>query len=68
MPEPTPPTLTEETKDSEIGLFIKDLAFAGRDCRDQLAEIGETLNLQPEIQITDVLVSEEKKKKRFGVF
>ncbi|MEP3891388.1 MAG: hypothetical protein ABJN69_13090 [Hellea sp.] len=61
MPEPTPPRLSEAvdggaTKDSEIALFIKDLAYAGRDCRAQLAEVGHMLDLQPEIELADVVV------------
>lgn len=62
LPEPTPPRLSEAvnsgaTKDSEIALFIKDLAYAGRDCRAQLSEVGHMLDLQPEIELTDVVVS-----------
>ena len=69
MQEPTPPEMTKDTQDSQIALFIKDLAYAGRDCRDQLAEIGETLDLQPNIEVTDIIVEAEKPdKKRFGVF
>lgn len=60
--------MTPETKDSELALYVRDLAYAGRDCRAQLSEIGETLNLQPDIDVTDVLVTQEKKKKRFGIF
>ena len=63
-PEPTPPTLNEETRDSQIGLFIKDVAYAGRDCRDQLSEIGEFLNMQPGIEVTDVVVRAQTKRKR----
>ena len=71
LPEPTPPILNEDTQDSQIALFIKDLAYAGRDCRDQLAEIGETLDLQPDIEISDIVVEqpeEPKKRSRFGLW
>ncbi len=57
LPEPPPPSLTEDIKDSEVALFIKDLAYAGRDCRAQLAEVGHMLELQPEIELADVLVT-----------
>jgi hypothetical protein len=33
------------------------LAYAGRDCRAQLSEVGHMLDLQPEIELADVLVT-----------
>lgn len=69
MQEPTPPQLNEDTQDSQVALYVKDLAYAGRDCRDQLAEVGETLNLQPNIEVTDIVVTKPEEPKKFlGVF
>ena len=47
----------EAIKDSDIALFINDLAYAGRDCRAQLAEVGHMLELQPEIELADSIVT-----------
>lgn len=63
LPEPIPPETNPDTMDSEVGLYVKDLAYAGRDCRDQLSEVGHFLSLQDNIDVTDVIVEEEKEEK-----
>lgn len=68
LKEPIPPILTEGVRDSQIALYVKDLAYAGRDCRDQLKDVGETLNLQPGIDVTDIITPKAKAKKRWWLF
>ena len=68
LPEPTPPVLNEDTQDSQVALFIKDTAYAGRDCRDQLAEVGEFLDLQPGVEVTDIVVTKQEPERKRGLW
>ncbi len=60
--------LAAENADNLISSYMLRLASAGRDCRKQLSEIKNVLEVQG-ATITDVLVIDEVvKKKRFGLF
>ena len=50
----------QDLTDQEYSIWIKDVIFAGRDCRDQLFEIKEVLTLSKEVDVTDVLVIAQK--------
>lgn len=58
----------DNMSDAAIAVYITRLQSAGDDCRLQLLEIKNVLEVQGAL-ITDVLVIDEiKKKKRFGIF
>lgn len=72
--EPVPPSREERAKDNGdqlVSLYITDLAYAGRDCRKQLEEVENLLELQEGVLITDTIAREEKPeepKRRWGLF
>ena len=57
----------EDMTDAQLAVFITRLDTAGEDCRAQLRELKDVLAVQGAV-ITDVLVREQKKRKRFGLF
>jgi len=59
---------SENRSDAQIAVYITRLQSAGEDCRLQLLEVKNVLEVQG-ATITDVLVIDEVvKKKRFGLF
>ena len=65
--EPVVPA-KDNLSDAAIAVYITRLQSAGEDCRKQLQEVKNVLEIQG-ATITDVLVMDVKpKKKRFGLF
>ena len=48
--------------DAELMVYIVRLDAAGEDCRDQLAELQNSLELQDGVTVTDAIVRDEKPK------
>ena len=44
-----------ELTDQQYALWIKDVIYAGRDCRDQLAQVRDLLDFSEEVVVADVL-------------
>ena len=64
---PRVPDIT--ASDNEISVFMVRSVDAHRDCRDQLADVRQTLDVDPNIEVVDVLVQEVKpRKKLWGIF
>lgn len=62
--EPKVPDLDDpETKDSALGIYLTRLQSSGQDCRDQLSELKNVLEVQGAV-ISDVRVIDTKERKR----
>ena len=52
----------ESMTDAELMVYIVRIDAAGEDCRDQLAELQNSLELQDGVTVTDAIVRDEKPK------
>lgn len=63
--KPEPDIPPADMSDADLMVYITRLQNAGEDCRDQLAELKNALELQDGIIVTDTIVSEQKEPKRW---